>query len=64
MPKFELSCSVTVSAYTRVKANTLEEAITIAKDREMAIGGIHNRDEVDDVWIVDDIDGLPMNIHE
>ena len=39
MPKFELSCAVTVSAFTVVEADSFEEAKDIAKNRSVEIGG-------------------------
>lgn len=65
MPQFNLSATVTVSAYTMVEAETLEEAINIAKSREAVNGALGGHSEKD-VWIVDEIDGepLPNSIHE
>lgn len=65
MPHFNLSAKITVSAYTLVEAETLEEAINIAKSREAVNGALGGHSEKD-VWIVDEIDGepLPSSIHE
>ncbi|HBU29104.1 MAG TPA: hypothetical protein DEB56_05175 [Thiobacillus sp.] len=63
MPIFNLSCKVTVSAYTEVEAATLEEAIAEAGSRDVAIGGLHTGNEPDEVWIIDDADGCPEDIH-
>ena len=65
MPQFNLSAMITVSAYTTVEAETLEEAISIAKSREAVNGALGGHSEKD-LWIVDDIDGepLPSSIHE
>lgn len=65
MPQYNLSAMVTVSAYTVVEADTLEEAIEISKKREVvnqAVGGCSEND----MWIVDEIDGEPHpnSIHE
>jgi hypothetical protein len=62
--KFKLGCEVTVSAYTEVEADTLEEAIQHAKDREVVIGGLHSGTSAAEQWIIDDADGLPSNIKE
>jgi len=64
MKTFNLSAQVTVTAYTTVKAETLEEAIEIAESREVVIGGIGTGTEPDEQWIIDDADGSPMNIHD
>jgi hypothetical protein len=60
--KFKLGCLVTVSAYTVVEAFTLEEAIEIAEEREMVIGGIGTGTDQNEQWIVDEVDGEPMGI--
>lgn len=63
MPIFNLSCSVTVSAYTEVEADTLEEAIEEAEGRDVAIGRLHTGNEPNEVWIIEDADGSPEGIH-
>ena len=62
MPIFDLSCQVTVSAFTRVKARTLEEAIKIAKSRPVELdgGGVEDTD----TWVITDADGEPSEIHQ
>lgn len=64
MKTFELSCGVTVSGYTKVEANTLEEAIEIAEGRDCVIGGINSGNSDRESWVIDDADGLPSDIHE
>lgn len=64
MTIFKLGCHVTVSAYTEIDADTLEDAMAEAADREMAIGGNGSGMDADEYWIVDDIDGAPENIHD
>jgi len=64
MKKFYLSSAVTVSAYTEVEANSLEEAISISEDREVVIGGIGSGTEPSENWVIDDADCSPVNIHE
>lgn len=60
MPEFRLACTVTVSAYTKVEAATLEEAMKIAETRSVEMwGGACTKDAH---WIVDSLDGLPQNI--
>ena len=58
---FDLSCVVGVSAFTVVEANTLKEAIEIAKSRPVVIWsrGESNRE----AWVITDADGEPTDIH-
>lgn len=63
MPKYSLSCRVTVSAYTNVEADSLEEAIEAAVNREVVLSG-RGGEDADEEWIIDDADGLPEDIHE
>lgn len=62
MKTFSLSCKVTVSAYTEVQANTLEEAIEIAGRRDVQIGGIASGNDPDESWIIEEADGAPDEI--
>jgi hypothetical protein len=64
MKTFELTAEVTISVYTKVEAETLEEAIQIADDRnlmQLIHGG--TQDENDE-WVCDELDGMAFNIHE
>lgn len=61
--RFQLTANVTVSAYTIVEADSLEEAIEAATDRAVAIGGIGSGELDDETWIIEEADGEPMNIH-
>jgi hypothetical protein len=62
---FTLHGSVTVSAYTRVEADTIEEALEIARERsefvEMEFNG--SRTDPEKTWLVDSIDGEVVDIH-
>lgn len=62
MPKFKLSAAVTVSAFTVVEADTAEEAIEIAEEREAVIGGWGTGESEDESWIVSEADGTPHDI--
>ncbi len=62
MPKFNLGAVVTVSAYTVVDADSLEEAIEIAQGRQPVIGGINSSESPDESWIVDEADGDAKDI--
>jgi hypothetical protein len=61
---FELGASVTVSAYTTVKAKNLEEAIAIAEKREVNLQSGPGDESHDEQWIINDADGAPVDIHE
>ena len=64
MKEFLISAKVTISVYTKVKAETLEEAIEIANDRTpMAIIANGGDNECDN-WMADEIDGTPYELHE
>lgn len=60
MPIFNLCAHVTVSAYTEVEADTLEEAIAEASQRGVDHAS-HGADPKQ-VWTVNDLDGEPCNI--
>lgn len=62
MPKFELVSHVTVSAYTTVEAESVEEALAIAADRNVVIGGIGSGEDEEETWLIESADGLPENI--
>ena len=64
MKEFLISAKVTISVYTRVQAETLEEAIEIANDRSpMAIIANGGDNEYDN-WMADEIDGEPFDLQE
>ncbi len=58
---FQLEALVTVSAYTEVEAESLEEAISMAESRPVTHGSDMSVGPATD-WIVDDMDGMPTNI--
>jgi len=63
METFRFTASLTISTYTSVEAETLEEALQIAKQRHdlMSIAS-NNGDSEDEVWMIDELDGYPYNI--
>jgi len=63
MKKFKLIADVTISIYTEVEAETLEEAIEIAEDREI-INSNEGTSDVNIEWLTDEYDGMPLNIRE
>ena len=62
--KFKLTANVTISVYTEVEADTLEEAIEIAKERELMGIAQTGFDTEEDTWLCDELDGMPENIQE
>lgn len=61
---YKLNAVVTVSTFTEVEADTLEEAIQIAKKRDMCAVHIDNTYSIDDSWLIEELDGVPYNIKE
>lgn len=59
MPEFKLAAKVTVTAYTKVEAPTLEEAIKMASTRGVVLYS-HSHDEQN--WVIDEADGEPFDI--
>ena len=66
MKKYCLNALVTISIYTEVEANSLEEAIEIAEQREIEAcnNDIFSDNQIKRVWVADDYDGSPFNICE
>lgn len=62
MAHFRLTCKITVSARTLVEADTLADAIGAAKQRSAHFWG--HGIEVNEGWIVDEIDGEVADIAE
>lgn len=62
MPVFKFSAKVTVSAYTEVEADTETAAREEAESRDVAIGGLHSGNYPTESWIIDDADGVPVDI--
>ena len=61
MKLFKLIAHVTVTAYTDVEAETEEEAMEIAEERDVELacyGGLPA-----DSWVVSDVDGAPQGTH-
>lgn len=64
MKTFNLSAEVTISLYTQVEANSLEEAIEIAEGRSIEAGRWKDETQRKEVWVSDEYDGEAQNIHE
>lgn len=63
MAQFKLGCTVGVSAYTVVYADTLEQAIELARLRDVEIGDERCGVDCKQVWAITDADGAPTDIH-
>lgn len=59
MQEFSFECQIIISAYTTVRANTLEDALKIAKQRYVEL----NSDPYV-CWSANELDGFPVNIEE
>ena len=64
MKKFKLTALVTVSVYTTVEANSIEEAKEIAQDRGFMSISSNGGDTENDSWICEELDGFPNDINE
>jgi len=64
MKTFHLSAAVTVSAYTTVRAETLEEAIELSQDREVFLHFNGSGTDPREDWCIEDVDGDLMEIKE
>ena len=65
MPKFNLVGKVTITTFTSIVADTLEEAIQEAENRhDMMSIASNNGDSEDDVWMIEEIDGKAFDIKE
>jgi hypothetical protein len=64
MKEFNLSGMVTVSVYTTVKANSLEEAVKIAKERDIERYNWGDKEQSLDAWVNEGYDGEVFNIEE
>ena len=64
MAKFKLSGLVTVSVYTEIEAETLEQAIEIAKYRGIERYHWGDDTQAKEVWVNEDYDGEVFSIEE
>ena len=64
MKTFNLIGEVTVSIYTEVEAETLDEAIKMALDRDVQPSQFDDNNAKRDSWIAEEYDGMPTNIME
>ena len=62
MKEFNLVSVVTVTAYTTVVANSLEEAISKSDRRSIVYNGDPCTEN--ECWLVDEFDGIPCSIRE
>ena len=64
MNEYLIYATVTISTYTRVYAETLEDAIEIASDRSPMSVTPNGGDNEYESWMVDEIDGTPYDLHQ
>jgi len=64
MRKFKLEATVTISIYTEVEANNLEDAIEIARERDIEKSHWGDKDQSKYAWVNDEYDGEPQDIKE
>lgn len=62
--KFDLTAKMTISVYTTVEADSLEEAIEIAKERSYMSVTSNNGDSQYEEWMCDELDGYPFDIEQ
>jgi hypothetical protein len=62
MKTYNLGCAVTVSAYTRIVAASLEEAIEVASYRDVVLGGPCSGADPSEEWVIEEADGSPTDI--
>jgi LPS O-antigen subunit length determinant protein (WzzB/FepE family) len=63
MEEFKLTAKVTISVYTKVKADSIEEAIKIAEEREIEESDYQGQKQ-HECWVSDEYDGIVTNIEE
>ncbi len=61
---FKLTGQVTISTFTEVEADSLEEAIYNVKNRGMCDVHIDSCYSEEDCWMIDELDGYPYNIKQ
>lgn len=61
--KFNLTAMLTITAFTTIEAETIEEAIEKANQRkDMMQIATNNGDIPEEVWMIDELDGVPYKI--
>lgn len=65
MKDYNLTAKITITTFTTVRAESLEEAIKIAEERDdkMFISS-NNGDSPKDCWMIEELDGTPYEIQE
>ena len=64
--KFEIVAKMTITVFTNIEADTLEEAIELAKERTDYMSVVTNSgDSADEVWMLpEELDGMPYDLYE
>jgi hypothetical protein len=61
MPTFDICGTVTISCWTKVNAKTKEEALAIARSRDLAEFHIDGSFDVEECWHME-ADGVPTEL--
>ena len=64
MKTFKLTAKITISVYTDIEAETIEEAIRISNEKELMSIVNNGFDTPENAWMADELDGSPYNIRE
>jgi hypothetical protein len=64
MKTFNLYATVTISLYTQVEAETLEEAIEKSEQRSIEKSAWGDKEQKKEVWVAGEYDGEPTDINE
>ena len=64
MKTYYLSAKVTISIYTKVEADTLEDAIEKSEDRQIEHAEFNSEYQETQAWVADEYDGEPQDIQE
>jgi len=63
MKNFKLNALVTISIYTTIEAETLEQAIKESERRSIEHAHLNDvEDQAKEVWVSDEFDGMPYRI--
>jgi hypothetical protein len=63
MKEFNLTAKITITAFTTIEAESLEEAIKLANERQDMMSIASNNGDTPDVsWMIEELDGVPYDI--
>lgn len=62
--KYRVEAKITIGTWTMVDADSKEEAIRIAEERDEKMSFINNSGlDEKEAWIIQEIDGEPFDLH-